>query len=119
MPFIFVDMLRHMCSRPTMYIGEVSFQKVAIFLDGYDCALLEFAPDEIKATSFHAFGLWLSDTHEKDGKCWEIDGREVEHNLVWSSKFQRMYPNDAEALAALPDIYLQFLDDPNRRRWQE
>ncbi len=119
MPYNFVDMLRHLCSRPYMTVGSNSFDQVALFLHGYDAALLEFAPEERKATSLYEFGRWLSYTHEGEEFHWEISGKEVETNLVWSSKFQRMYPSDADALAALPDLYQQFLDDPNRKRWPD
>jgi hypothetical protein len=111
MKMTFVEQLTHMCSRPQMYVRSGSFSELVCFLDGYDCAMHQFAPEEFKTAIFHEFGRWLSRTHESAKGIWIESGEEVANNFVWSSKFQRLYPSDGDAFEALPRLYQSFLDD--------
>lgn len=109
-----IDFLQRLCERPKSLAPSGSFDEIALFLEGYDCAVREFAPGEVKATSLLEFGRWLSYSHENADMVWLVNGKEVPANLAWRAKVQRLYPDDAEALQALPALYQQFLDDPRR-----
>lgn len=113
------DFLQRLCERPKSLAPSGSFDEIALFLEGYDCATREFAPEEVKAISLREFGRWLSYSHENADIVWLIDGDEVPHNLAWWAKVQRLYPDDTQALQALPVLYQQFLDDPRRAVWQD
>ncbi len=112
-----IELLQHMCGRPRMYVRTGTFEEVATFLEGYDSALNEFAPEEVKAVSLREFGRWLSYTHEDADMMWLHNGEEIEASLAWASKVRRVYPVDSDALEALPVLYRRFLDDIHRVAW--
>jgi hypothetical protein len=100
-----------------MFVPSGTFEEIAAFLEGYNTALNEFASEEAKATGLREFGRWLSYTHENSDMIWLVNGEEVAANLGWSSKIRRLYPVDDKAFEALPHLYRQFLDDPQRVSW--
>lgn len=109
------ELIPVICSRPRMFVRSGTFDEVINVLMGYDAALFEFAPQEVKETSLKEFGRWLTRTHENADMQWQINGEEVAASLYWSSKFRRLCPADDEAFEALPRLYQQYLDDLQHR----
>ena len=109
------ELIPFICSRPRMFARSGTFDEIAAFLEGYDFAMSEFAPKEVKEAGLIEFGRWLNRTHEDADGVWQINGEEVAANLGWSSKFRRLCPADDEAFEALPRLYQQFLDDLQHR----
>jgi hypothetical protein len=100
--FNFADTLEHVCERPHLYVGTpVSLRDVWNYLMGYE----------------HGW-------HDAEGGATPLDGmfewmqmRFVINHTAWG--VQRMllnaYGSDAEAIAALPGVYREFLAD--RSAW--
>jgi hypothetical protein len=97
----FQSVLVEICDRPEIYVGDRRFASVAAWLDGYSSGLTEAQGDRSKALGLTGFRDWLSQTfHEYYG---------IERNLTWPTYIERVYPDDEDALRALPELYGKFI----------
>jgi hypothetical protein len=101
----FQELVRHICERPEMYVGERRFITVSAWLNGYSSALVE-TKNTGEVVGLDGFTQWLSQKfHESHG---------LERNLVWWFYLVRLYPNDEEALKQLPVLIDEFIRERSK-----
>ena len=96
----FQETLKHICSRPEMYVGERRFTTVAAWIGGYYWGLHQNKGADDNPIGLDGFRLWLSDKFAAS--------HGIEPNLGWWLYLVRLYPEDEEALEQLPILYSEF-----------
>lgn len=109
----FVDILKHVCLRPAMYVGTASFDQAAIYLDGYATGRDEnpgLHTTNVLHEEFQRFlvAKYGQEAAEKRGLSKE-DGP-LYTNVVWWGIYRQHFPheNDTEKLAILSKDFEDF-----------
>jgi hypothetical protein len=79
-----------------MYAGSQGFDHVVAFINGYDFALTECAPEVYDTKEIRDFSDWLS---KKFG---------TPADWHWSGTIRKTYSDDKTRLAQLPLLYEEF-----------
>jgi hypothetical protein len=91
----FGAMLREIAERPALYVGRVSLRAVGHYLDGYDQALRDAGIGE---TPLRGWSRWVESRFLISHPAWH-----------WTRILVHAYGNDHSAIAALPQLFDQFL----------
>lgn len=86
-----LELIKHICLRPQMYVGSSKFRIVAAFVDGFMYAL---ETDETREFSF-----WLGQKLN------------LPRNVAWFDNLEKNYPNDEIAFEKLPILFEEFRKD--------
>jgi hypothetical protein len=96
-----LDRLRQMCTKPGMYFGGPYTWALSHWLHGYREGLEE---GRLPCDIFGGWRDWVQMRYEVYHTAWH-----------WVRILQHAHGSDAAALAAVPELYEQFLRD--RERW--
>ena len=94
-PYTFAELVEGVCTRTRMYTLKSTFVEVATFLDGFDAGCQYCDPNASKD--------WTDFTRR-----WLPMRLKYPPNYHWSGIFQRMYPNDAEAIEQLHLLFEEY-----------
>ena len=88
-------MIKRVCDKPGLYVGQPRMRQVRAFLDGYVMAL-----DESRELSDYPFGGFLRWLEQRHGICHPAWG--------WDRILVHAAGSDAEAIRALPATFDQY-----------
>ncbi|MEP6900589.1 MAG: hypothetical protein ABJA66_02500 [Actinomycetota bacterium] len=84
-----LELIKNICQRPGMYVGNSELKTVAAFIDGFASGAETY--DEIREFSF-----WLA------GEL------KLTRNVAWFCNLDKSFPNNETALEKLPVLFEEF-----------